>query len=129
MGWLVEFSGQGTSFNVPLGRAMTFLKANKWKGADILLITDGIGNLDFGTVRRFEKFKKLTRTRMLMLAIGSDLKQVLSDSSEAVPDEVRAIVSLCDGVIYVDDILNGNDEAVAAEISKFLRASSSPNRK
>ena len=65
----VNFGG-GTSYDNPIHYAMDTAKTNKFKKADIVLITDGECDLNGDTLKELLKFKKETDTKVIMIQIG-----------------------------------------------------------
>ncbi|MBI0582721.1 MAG: VWA domain-containing protein [Methanomassiliicoccus sp.] len=62
----------GTDFNSALRVGLETVQGKKWKGADVLLFTDGESRMsDEGLVRDWNEFKRRTRSRIYTLIVNN----------------------------------------------------------
>lgn len=75
------FTGGGTNFNRMLEYAFNDISDNKYDKADILFISDGLSSVD---AKKYKKQKQDTDTRIISVAINSDIPASLREISDMV---------------------------------------------
>ena len=107
MEWATTFQGGGTDFNLALEWAMRKMEADEVTNNDLVIVTDGDGNLTPEMAQRFTHFKEATGTRLFFIPIGFDPKS-------------SRLHAISDKILPVDD-LTQDAEGVAREIGSWMR--------
>ena len=63
------FPGGGTNFEEPLNKALELLQASKFKGGDIVFITDGESNVGDSWLKSFEEEKSKLKFKVYSVLI------------------------------------------------------------
>ena len=63
------FPGGGTNFEEPLNEAVSLLESSKFKGGDIVFITDGESNVGDAWLKSFEKTKDKLKFKVYSVLI------------------------------------------------------------
>lgn len=92
LGFAEHFPGGGTNFEQPLRRALRAVTEERYRGGDIIFITDGEATIPDELVEAFRLGRRRYRFRVRGLLV--DLESHRADALERVSDEVRLISDL-----------------------------------
>jgi uncharacterized protein with von Willebrand factor type A (vWA) domain len=92
------FTGGGTSFNPPLGKALDYIeKESQFKQADIIMVTDGDADVSEKTRNRFMEVKEKLKFSLFTIIVGTEYEWVdhplkgLSDRQVPVADLTKEL--------------------------------------
>ena len=107
MEWATTFQGGGTDFNLALEWAIQQMEADEVTNNDLVIITDGDGNLTPEMAQRFTHFKEASGTRLFFIPIDYDAT-------------ASRLYAISDRILPIDDVTQ-DAESVAREIGSWMR--------
>jgi uncharacterized protein with von Willebrand factor type A (vWA) domain len=87
------FPGGGTNFEEPLNKALSLLESSKFKGGDIVFITDGESNVGDAWLKSFEKTKDKLKFKVYSVLIDLSERESWGTLS-AFSDKVTSVSKL-----------------------------------